>query len=417
MTALDDRPLVERWPDLADAPHAPVRAAAARRIVRRAATRVDAAVVLPDGTVLGDRRLDRPTLRIHTPRFFHRVGADLRIGLGESYMAGDWDPAEGTDLADLLTAFAARVDDLVPPALVRLRRLVEPSRPETDRNTRAGARANISRHYDLSNEMFAGFLDETMTYSAAWFDGAADSSTFGDLASAQRRKIDRLLDAAHVGGGTRLLEIGTGWGQLALQAAHRGARVHSITLSREQRDLAHERLTAAGVADRVDVEVRDYRDLEQTYDAVVSVEMIEAVGEQFLPDYFGAVAAALVPGGRFALQAITMPHRRVLATRHSYSWVHKYIFPGGFVPSVEQIEQHAHGAGLAPFGERLSLRTDYARTLRLWRERFTGGADRLETLGFDHVFRRMWELYLAYSEAGFRTGVLDDWQLTFRRTH
>lgn len=413
MTTTDPSSIAaDRWPGVVSAPSAPLRAWVVRQLARRAAARVRATIRLPDGSTFGTPRAGQPELDIRSWRFFDRLGAHTRIGFGESYMAGEWGPAPGTDLGDLLTAFALDLDQLVPPALARFRRLVELRHPADEHNTRDGARRNIARHYDLSNELFASFLDETMTYSAAWFDGATDAP-FEELAPAQRRKIDRLLDVAGVREHTHLLEIGTGWGQLAIQAAQRGARVHSVTLSREQQLLAQQRIAAAGVADRVLVEVRDYRELDGTYDAAVSVEMVEAVGERFLSDYFDVVYRALAPGARFGLQAITVPNRRMLATRDTYGWIQKYVFPGGFVPSRELLERQARANGFAVL-DRHSLRWDYARTLQLWRQRFVEAAGGVEALGFDHVFRRLWEFYLAYSEAGFRSGQLDDWQLTLR---
>ena len=207
--------------------------------------------------------------------------------------------------------------------------------PRSQHNSRAQARRNIAEHYDLSNDLFAEFLDETMTYSSALFDTLPASSA--DLPSAQRRKIDRLLDTARVGPGSRVLEIGTGWGELCLRAAARGAHVRSITLSAEQQRLARQRVAAAGLSDRVDIDLCDYRDVDGRYDAVLSVEMIEAVGYRFWPTYFQTLDRLVMPGGRVAIQAITMPHDRMLATRNTYTWIQKYIFPGGLLPSTEAI--------------------------------------------------------------------------------
>ncbi|GAA1510935.1 cyclopropane-fatty-acyl-phospholipid synthase family protein [Kribbella lupini] len=336
--------------------------------------------------------------------FFHRIGADLKIGFGEAYMAGDWRPGPGTDLAELLTVFARHLTTLVPPTLQRFRKLIEQRMPATERNDRRGARSNIARHYDLSNDLFATFLDPTMSYSSALFD------TTDDLDQAQVRKIDHVLDLAGVRDGSRVLEIGTGWGQLAIQAAGRGAAVTSITLSTEQRDLARKRIAEAGVD--ATVELCDYRDVEGRYDAVVSVEMIEAVGERYWPTYFETVDRVLVPGGRFGLQAITMPDDRLRATRHAQGWIHKYIFPGGLIPSLEAIDR---AAGRLTVVDQRAFGADYARTLRLWRDRFTEQAAEVDALGFDETFRRMWEFYLAYSEAGFRSGYLDVVQLALTR--
>lgn len=291
-----------------------------------------------------------------------------------------------------------------------MRRLYVAGHPAAERNSEDNTRGNIARHYDLSNDFFGLFLDETMTYSAALFTDPAD-----DLATAQRAKIDRLLDRAGVRSGTRLLEIGTGWGELAVRAAARGARVHTVTLSSEQQAAALARVAAAGLAERVRVDLLDYRRVRGTYDAVVSVEMIEAVGYEYLDTYFATIGRVLAPGGRAAIQAITMPHERMLATRHTYTWIQKYIFPGGFLPSVRAIEESvARGSDLR-VREEFSMGPQYARTLRAWRERFEDARAQIGALGFDETFVRMWRLYLAYSEAGFRSGYLDVGQFVLAR--
>ncbi|MEW2545819.1 cyclopropane-fatty-acyl-phospholipid synthase family protein [Streptomyces sp. NPDC047002] len=387
------------------------RSAIAARLVRHAFAGLPLSVRFGDdtGKAIG---LGGPRMTVHDPDAFHRrIGADGLIGFGESYMAGEWD---APDLVGVLTVLAEHADQLIPPSLQRLRRTFLPGHPASLRNTPEGARDNIRRHYDLSNDLFALFLDATMTYSSAVFRALpSDASLLGD---AQHRKIDLLLDAARVGPGTRLLEIGTGWGELAVRAAARGARVHSVTLSEEQRDLAMKRVRVAGHEDAVTIELTDYRAVHGTFDAVVSVEMIEAVGVEFWPTYFKALDRLVVPGGRVALQAITMAHDRVLATKDTYTWIHKYIFPGGMIPSPEAMEQITQQlTGLR------TVRSDrygahYAETLRLWRESFIQQADAVDTLGFDRTFRRMWTFYLAYSEAGFRSGYLDVRQIVLTRT-
>ena len=397
----------ERWPDIHNAPHSPLRASVAHRLLERIAQSTPVAVSLPDGRLLHDADPHWPLLQIRDEHFFHRLGCDLKIGLGEAYMAGDWKAGAGSDLADVLTPYAARLTRIVPGWMRSFRRLIEPRHPASEENHRKGARSNISRHYDLSNDLFATFLDETMTYSSALFDRQTGEPTFEDLPAAQRRKIDRILDLANVREGTRVLEIGTGWGELALRAAARGAHVHSVTLSHEQQALAQARIEAAGLSHLVDIELRDYRDVTGTYDAVVSVEMIEAVGERYWPTYFASVGSLLAPGGRFALQSITMSHARMRASRHAFTWIHKYIFPGGIIPSPEVIRNEAGLMGNMRVVDELSFGIDYARTLRLWRERFMERSAHVEALGFDGTFRRMWEFYLAYSEAGFRSGHLD----------
>ena len=407
----------DRWPDVATAAGSPVRAAVARALFNTAVTRLPLRVRLPDGRLFGAGAPTAPVMILHRPReFFRRFGASGLIGFGESYMAGDWDCA---DLTGLLTVCAAHVDELVPPWLQRLRGLAVRRQPKDDAQTIAGARRNISRHYDLSNDLFALFLDETMTYSSALFAEADGTLSVppGDhlLAEAQRRKIDRLLDRAGVGPGCRVLEVGTGWGELAIQAARRGARVRTITISREQQALAARRVAEAGLADQVSVELRDYRDVDGEFDAICSVEMLEAVGERYWNAYFTALDAHLAPGGRIGLQTITMPHDRMLATRHTYTWIQKYIFPGGLLPSVTAIEKSLAEATRLRITGREDFGAHYAETLRIWRERFRARADEVASLGFDEVFNRMWNFYLCYSEAGFRAGYIGVSQLTLAR--
>ncbi|MBC8092285.1 MAG: class I SAM-dependent methyltransferase [Pseudonocardia sp.] len=406
------RPNEGVWPGLATPPFSPGRARIAEALIRRAVKNQPVRMVFPDGERIGAGGPDSPVMRLVRPAaFFHRLGAGSKIGFGESYMAGDW---TCTELADLLTPFAATLSTLIPPVLQRVgRRFAEARQPKEEVNTVEGSRENIGRHYDLSNDLFATFLDETMSYSSAWFaDGSGD--TPGDLATAQRRKIDGILDMAGVGPDQHVLEIGTGWGSLATQAAQRGARVTSLTISAEQARLAEQRHAAAGVSDRVQVLLRDYREAQGSYDAVVSVEMIEAVGVKYWPTYFATLDRLLKPGGKVGLQAITMPHDRMLVSQNDYTWISKYIFPGGVIPSVEAIEQNLRDHTGLRVAERRSLGPDYARTLAHWRETFLSRWETVAALGFDETFRRMWEFYLAYCEAGFRVGYLDVYQLSLQ---
>ena len=393
-------------------PFAAMSGAVAARLLRRTAAALPLRLCYPDGSVVGAADPSMPSLILHQPdRVARRIGTSGLIGFGESYMAGEWD---SSDLAGALTVLASGVADLVPRGLQWLRPLVLSGQPRSARNSPAQARRNVAAHYDLSNEMFAEFLDETMTYSSALFDQLPASRT--SLADAQRRKINRLLDAARVRSGSRVLEIGTGWGELCVQAAARGATVHSITLSAEQRVHALQRVAAAGMSDRVRIDLADYRELQGRYDAVVSVEMVEAVGYSLWPDYFRTLDSLVTPGGRVAIQAITMPHDRMLASRNTHTWIQKYIFPGGLLPSTQAIVAITENQTRLRTVDMLSLRDHYAETLRLWRQRFTERRHALQALGFDSVFARMWELYLAYSEAGFRSGYLDVYQWTFAPT-
>ncbi len=467
-----------RWPDVAVVRGQAARGRVARLLFRAAVARLPVRVLLPGGHWLGAGSRGAPVMTVHDPdAFFTRLGSGGLIGFGESYLAGEWDCA---DLTGLLTVFASHVRDLVPAPLQRLRALAVRRQPGADDQNRVGARRNISHHYDLSNEFFALFLDETMTYSAALFEtagtgpavapgqparnaaagglpagglpagglpagglpagslpagsvaapaapalaltpahlgrlGAGARGTAGEvLARAQRRKIDRLLDEAKVGPGRRVLEIGTGWGELAIRAAQRGATVRTVTISARQRELAARRVAEHGLASQVSVELRDYRDVDGEYDAICSVEMLEAVGERYWDTYFAQLDRLLAPGGAVGLQAITMPHDAMLASRRTYTWIQKYIFPGGLIPSVTAIED-----SLARTGLRVTRRYDfgsgYAQTLRLWRDRFAARQHEVTALGFDEIFLRMWQFYLCYSEAGFRAGYLDVSQFTLER--
>ena len=425
------------WPDLEIPPRGAIHAKIAELVLRGAMKKMPLQLTFPDGTTWGTTG---PRLQVVRPQaFFHRLGRSGLIGFGEAWMTGDltaddWHPGRvggsikpgsselantATDtLVEALTVLARRMDTLVPMPLQRLRRLWESHKPTEEENDPTGARDNIHRHYDLSNDLFERFLDPTMSYSAAWYDSGSQATD--DLEAAQYRKIDGILDQAGVRQGSRLLEIGSGWGALAIRAAaERGASVVTLTLSAEQKSLAEERIAAAGLSDRIEVRLEDYREHAAAhageYDSVVSVEMIEAVGERYWPDYFAAVDQLLAPGGKFGLQAITIPHERLLVTRRSWTWIHKYIFPGGILPSLAAIDKASAGTTLR-VNESRRLGPSYATTLRQWRYRFNGNLDEISALGFDETFARMWNFYLAYCEAGFRSEYIDDWQLGLSRT-
>ena len=400
----------DNWPGLGDPPKAAIKAAIARGVVPHALEHLPIRLQLPDGSSIGAGTTTDPRMVIHRPAaFFARLGEDAKIGFGEAYMAGDWATAPDTDLADLLTPFASNLTMLVPKPLQRLRRLVERRQPTGDHPTRVQARDNIRRHYDLSNDLFASFLDETLSYSSALFEDG------DDLATAQRRKIDAILDLAAVRPGCAMLEIGTGWGELAIAAARRGARVTSITLSSEQRDLALQRVADAGVADDVRILLTDYRDITGHFDSIVSVEMIEAVGLHYWPEFFTTLDRLLLPGGSIGLQSITMAHDRMWATRNSYTWIHKYVFPGGIIPSIHAIDRAMRANTSLMIGTRRDFGPHYATTLRCWRNAFLANWPTIAGERFDAVFRRMWEFYLAYCEAGFRAGYLGVSQFSISR--
>lgn len=381
----------------------PVREWLIARAARAAVRTFPIRVVFPDGTRVGRGGPDSPVLRVCRPgRLYRRMAVNAAIGFCEGYLAGDW---TSTDPAGVLTPFAARLTRPANRPLATLRRHIGRHRPAEERNTLDGARTNAVTHYDLPDELFAAFLDPSMTYSAAWFTDEND-----DLVTAQTRKIDAILDYAGVSAGTRLLEIGSGWGALALRAAGRGADVTTVTISPSQRDTVEERIAAAGLGASCRILLNDYREITGKYDAIVSVEMAEAVGVEWWPAYFGALRRLLVPGGRVGLQVITMPHDRLIATLDLATWAQGYVFPGGQLFSVEAIErQVADSAGLRITARR-SLGPHYATTLRQWRERFLASTSRLAEFGLDGDFQRLWEFYLAYAEAGFRAEYLNLWQ-------
>jgi cyclopropane-fatty-acyl-phospholipid synthase len=410
------RPAEGVWPGLQDPGVNRLRMTVARGLLRAAVRRMPMRLVWPDGTVEGGGGPGSPTMRLIRPEAcFTRVGRLGLIGFGEGWMVGDWD---SDDLVGVLRCFSEHVEELVPRPLRRMRGFYDRGQPREEvADDAVVSQENVHRHYDLSNDLFALFLDESMMYSAAWFAGPVgpDGQHTESLTAAQHRKIDGILDLAGVRDGSRVIEIGTGWGEAAIRAAQRGARVTTLTLSVQQAELARTRALAAGVSDRITIEVRDYRDAVGEYDAAISIEMIEAVGVAYWPQYFRTVERLLAPGGRFGLQSITMPDHRLQATQSSYTWIHKYIFPGGIIPSVEAIERTLARHTTLRVDDRRTIGPDYAETLHRWRATFLAREAEARALGFDEVFVRMWDFYLAYSEAGFATGYLDDWQFGIAR--
>ncbi len=422
------------WPGLYDVSNAPVHAAVAKWLTKAAVKKLPITLSFPDGRTWG---AGGPVLQVVNPSsFFRRLGTDGLIGFGEAWMTGDittggWNAshlAAAFEVADLnaatdelaaaLTVMAKRMSVLVPGSLQRLRRAWQTRPPKEEENTLTGAKENIHRHYDLSNDLFEQFLDETMTYSSAWYEFGDDHEK--DLQKAQLRKIDGILDLARVRPDTHILEIGSGWGALAIRAAkERGVRVTTLTLSEEQKALADRRIADAGLAHLIEVRLEDYRAHAAThvgqYDSVVSVEMIEAVGEKYWGDYFGSIDRMLVPGGRLGLQAITIAHERLLETRNGYTWVHKYVFPGGILPSLTAIDEVLAAGTSLRVQESRRLGLSYVPTLEQWRHRFNSQLPKIAELGFDDTFIRMWNFYLAYSQAGFAAEYLDDYQLGIGR--
>jgi cyclopropane-fatty-acyl-phospholipid synthase len=415
-------PLIVPLPRLVPPSGRVLRWAAVQRLrAGWAGGRLDLTLPSGDHVRLGDRGPADAAARIHDDRLFLRLLLRGEMGAGESYVAGEWTT---DDLVAVLRVFlrGTSARGLESP-LTRLAQLPALGRHRRAANTRTGSERNIHAHYDLGNRFYRLFLDDTLAYSCGLWAAPAGgvnppASTSGGaatLADAQRAKLDRLCELLALSPRDHLLEIGCGWGGMAIHAARtRGCRVTAITVSREQHELATARVAAAGLADRVAVEYRDYRDLTGRYDKLVSIEMLEAVGYEYLPHYFATCARVLAPGGRFAVQTITMPDDRFDAYRRRVDWMQTYIFPGSLIPSLAAIRSATSRAGLA-LAHCDDIGPDYAPTLRAWRDRFVAALPEVRALGFDEPFVRTWLLYLAFSEAAFAERTLADHQLVFTK--
>jgi len=358
-------------------------------------------VQVPDGSMLHFGSLadgePRAAICLHN---WNACAAALKsgdIGFAECYIAGDWTTP---DLATLLRVFVANRDEVESAVYgTWWGSLAHRMRHLFHRNTRHGSRKNIHAHYDLGNDFYRLWLDPTMNYSAAWFEG--DRS--GDLASAQMAKTRRALTECGVRPGERLLEIGCGWGALAeLAATEAGARVTGVTLSTEQLDWTRRRLADAGL--EADLRFQDYRDIDDApFDAICSIEMFEAVGKAYWPAFFATVASRLKAGGKACVQTIVIRDDLFERYARSTDFIQQYVFPGGLLPSRREFRAAAAAAGLAVAVE-FEFGADYAETLKRWRERFLARDKEVRELGFDSRFMRIWEFYLAYCEAAFATG-------------
>ena len=357
------------------------------------------------GQVVRLARAGAVTARMH----IHRPLALLRrcllrgaVGFAESYAAGDWDTPQ---LGRVLTLLAQNLDHLtgaarLPPAL-----WLDRVRHRLRRNSRRGSRRNIRAHYDLSNDFYRLWLDESMTYSSALFEDPL-SAAADQLPGAQQRKYDRILELTQARRGETILEIGCGWGGFARRAAARGVNVTGITLSRAQLAWAQARTGDVALPGRVELRLQDYRDVQDRYDHIVSVEMLEAVGEAYWPGYFATLAKTLKPGGRAVLQVIVIDDARLERYRKQPDFIQMHVFPGGMLPSRQRLQQLAATAGLEwtvdhAFGRH------YARTCELWDQSVTHHEQRIGELGFDDAFLRRWHYYLRYCQTGFELGMID----------
>ena len=372
----------------------------------------------PDGSqrIVGPHAEGQPCaeLNILNPRFFTRVLLDGEIGFGEGYMESDW------TTPDLPLLIATLIDNLehIPGfsgsaasalgfnALKLLNHFAHWRR----RNTPSNSRKNISAHYDLSNDFYALWLDESMTYSSAWFNGDEE------LTTAQKNKYHRLCAKLDLKPGMDVLEIGCGWGGFSLYAAQTfGVTVTAITISQAQFDKARQRVREAGLENQVTVLLKDYRHVRGSFDAIVSIEMLEAVGHQFLKAYFAQCHRLLKPEGRLGLQVIICPDSRYDAMRRSADWIKKHIFPGGQLPSVKALIDSVNATGDLYLHHLENFGLHYAKTLQLWREKFHHQRDAVHAMGFDDTFVRKWDYYLAYCEAAFATRNINVSQLVLSR--
>jgi cyclopropane-fatty-acyl-phospholipid synthase len=367
---------------------------------------------LPDGSLQHFGPGGGPVAGI-TLRSWNVFGAALKsgdIGFAESYIAGDWTTPHLSELLKLFIANRQQIEGVIYGSwagrlLYRIRHLLH-------RNTRANSQKNIHAHYDLGNAFYALWLDDTMNYSSAWFEGNAQ----GDMRTAQQAKVRRALRMAGVKPGDRVLEIGCGWGALAEMATTEfGASLTGVTLSTEQLDFAQQRMVQQGVADQADLRLQDYRDIHDgPFDAICSIEMVEAVGREYWPTYFQAVRRLLKPGGRACIQSIVIDDSLFKRYIGSTDFIQQYIFPGGCLPCPSEFRREAEAAGLRVEDE-FAFGQDYAETLRRWRERFVARRAQILRLGFDERFMRIWEFYLCYCEAAFSMNNTNLMQFTLVR--
>jgi cyclopropane-fatty-acyl-phospholipid synthase len=342
-------------------------------------------------------------IHVHDARLYGDVAFGGSVGAGEAYMRGYWTSAQ---LVDVVRLFVLNMDTLdgLETGLARFTNPLRKAVHALRRNSRAGSRRNIAAHYDLGNEFFRSFLDETLMYSSATFEHATQS-----LHDAQLARLDRICRKLELGPDDHLLEIGTGWGGLAIHAASRyGCRVTTTTISREQHAEATERVHAAGLEGRIEVLCEDYRDLTGTYDKLVSIEMIEAIGHEYHDTYFARCAQLLEPEGAMLLQAITIADQRYERARRSVDFIQRYIFPGSCIPSVAALSDSIARASDLRVFDLEDIGPHYATTLAHWRQNFRANLPHIRALGYDDTFIRMWEYYLCYCEGGFAERVLGD---------
>lgn len=402
--------------------HAPIHARLARRAMHAALARMTQGRLTlrdPDGSTVSfgsidsshkpDRSLD-VTIHVRDMRFYAACASVGSLGAGESYVDGLWDCDQLTDLVRLMALNRGSLRSL-DSGWAKISLPIRLLKQALLRNTHAGSRRNIAAHYDLSNDFFQIMLDPTMMYSCAFFEH--EQMTMEEASVAKLEMICRKLQLAP---SDKVLEIGTGWGAFAIYAARKyGCSVTTTTISKAQASLARERINAAGLSDKVTVIEADYRDLEGHFDKLVSIEMIEAIGSRYLETYFAKCESLLKPDGRMVLQAITMQDRDYERAQHEVDFIQKHIFPGSFIPSLGAMQQAIAKATAMRVVHIEDIGPHYARTLREWRAAFLNNLPKVQALGFDNRFIRMWNYYLCYCEGGFIERHLGDAQLVLVR--
>ncbi|WP_127109729.1 SAM-dependent methyltransferase [Pararhodobacter zhoushanensis] len=368
-------------------------------------------VILPDGRrfrAQGPKAGQAVEVTVHNPDAFARLIREGDLGFADAYLEGWWSTPDLQALMDVIfTDNPALLDEFTGMALVRA---YERVRHWLRGNSKTQARKNIAHHYDLGNEFYSLWLDDSMTYSSALFKTGQES-----LESAQEQKYAALVDSLELKPGDHVLEIGCGWGGFAEYAAgKRGLKVTGLTISKAQHDYAVARMERAGLSDKVEIKMQDYRDEQGLYDGIASIEMFEAVGEAYWPTYFDAVRGRLKEGAKATIQVITVPNERFSLYKKNVDFIQKYIFPGGMLISPARFTQEAQRAGLA-FLSSIEFGESYSQTLRRWHETFTQTWDKIHAMGYDERFRRMWDYYLTSCAGAFHTGICGVTQITLRR--
>ncbi|MFT7005292.1 MAG: cyclopropane-fatty-acyl-phospholipid synthase [Sulfurimonas sp.] len=374
-------------------------------------------VEFPNGIkkVYGDKKEPYANIKIHDSSFFRRLAFYGDIGFAESYMDGDFDTDNLHDLIKLSLInskqLGTKSEDYKQNRFTNLLPNFNRVGHIMRKNSKTRSKKNISEHYDLSNDFFKLMLDETMMYSSAVFDSYED-----DLYSAQKRKMEHLAKKLRIKKGAKVLEIGSGWGAMALYLAKEyECDVTTVTLSNEQKAFCHERFKLEDVEHRIGILLKDYRDLEGSYDAIISIEMFEAVGAEYFDIFFKKCESLLKPSGILTMQVITIPDQRYQAYSKSTDFIQKYIFPGGHLPSVSKVLDVTTKHTRLNLVHMEEFAEDYAKTLRIWDQNFTARLDEVKALGFDEYFIRMWKMYLNYCEAAFITRNIGLVQLVFSR--